>query len=260
MQILSTPLAFHYHSTDIQSQLTAARYMAALRKGIRSLGQYYKGLSHAKDALRNTTPCDTLFPHCTSFKSLEDTSIQTFCYKEQHRTNATLVFFGELLLRDHVPICIKFVQQYSTAAHKHCASMGFAPRLRGFERLPGGWYMVVMDRLIGYELLADVPKTAPLPSSVFDSIGNVLKTLHGAAMVHGDIRDTNIMTKKDDRTKFMIIDFDWAGTLGDVCYPPYVNYIEMWRPEDARDGMPIKAAHDHSMLHAIIDKYNDMHA
>jgi len=44
-------------------------------------------------------------------------------------------------------VCVKFVRSYSMGAHQWCGEMGFAPQLRGFERLPGGWFMVVMDKL-----------------------------------------------------------------------------------------------------------------
>ncbi|KAF8449232.1 hypothetical protein L210DRAFT_3524084 [Boletus edulis BED1] len=70
--------------------------------------------------------------------------------------------------------------------------------------------MVVMDKLVGYDLLPDLPDVHRPPRSVFEAIGTQLKTLHARQLVHGDICDTNILVKNDDRTKFMIIDFDWA--------------------------------------------------
>ncbi|KAI5988677.1 hypothetical protein F5J12DRAFT_865256 [Pisolithus orientalis] len=193
VQILSSPLAFHYHSTDTNSQIAAARHMAAFREAVRSLERYYETLPSASE-LANTLSHPILFPHA---------------------------------------ICIKFVRSYSKAAHLHFASLGLAPRLRGFEELAGGWYMVIMDRL---------------------GIRGQLMTLHELKLVHGDVRDTNILVKTDDRTKVMIIDFDWAGKIDEVRYPPYVNYMEIWRPEGARDGNLIKADHDKEMLDAIITR------
>ena len=55
-----------------------------------------------------------------------------------------LIFFGK---SDGIKVCVKFVTRYSKEAHIQCASMGIAPILRGFEALPGGWFMVVMDRI-----------------------------------------------------------------------------------------------------------------
>jgi hypothetical protein len=39
---------------------------------------------------------------------------------------------------DDERICVKFVCHYSKGVHKFCASKGFAPKLEGFEELPGG--------------------------------------------------------------------------------------------------------------------------
>ncbi|KAG1853978.1 hypothetical protein F4604DRAFT_1591359 [Suillus subluteus] len=254
VQILSSPLVFNYHSTDTENQITATRHMAAFRKAVKLLERYYETLPPESE-LTNTLSHPILFPYPTSFTSLDDGSKIYFKYTEQLDEDGgmskRLIFFGTLT--EGPVICIKFVRRYSQDAHLHCASSGFAPRLRGFEKLPGGWYMVVMDKLVSYDVLADLPHTDRLPRSVFEAIRKQLKTLHACQLVHGDIRDTNILVKKDNRTKFMIIDFDWAGVEEVVRYPPYVNYTKIKRPNDARDGLLVKAAHDDAMLDDIID-------
>ena len=259
VQVLSAPLALHYHSTDTQNLLTAARCMAAFRKALKTLKTYYEGLSGDIEAglVNKNESHDTLFPCYTEFKSLEDETTQTICYTKQLSEGGhkrALVFFGTLEGDPTVPICVKFSRRYSKEAHLHCAELGFAPKLRGFEELPGEWYMVVMDRLVDYDVLADLADLAdahPLPKSGFETMGERLKTLHARHIVHGDIRDTNILVKKDDRTQLMLIDFEWAGVEDVVQYPPYVNYTDIERPIDARDGLPIKAVHDLAMLASI---------
>ncbi|KAI9463169.1 hypothetical protein HD554DRAFT_2287753 [Boletus coccyginus] len=259
VQVLSTPLAFHYHSTDTQNQLTVARHMAAFRKAVKTLREYHECLSAISEAgPGNTLSHDTLFPYRTEFKSLDDGSTKSICYTKQFEEDGKKrwrIFFGTLQEDRRDQICIKFTRRYSEEAHLHCAKFGHAPTLRGFEKLPGGWYMVVMDWLVGYDLLADLPETDRLPRSVFDAIREQLDILHACRLVHGDIRDTNLLVKHDDRTKFMIIDFDWAGQVGIVQYPPYVNHSDIERPDDARDGLPIKADHDITMLDIIIDMW-----
>lgn len=255
VQVLSTPLAFHYHSTDTRTQLTVARHMAAFRKALQTLKTYHAKFKEGEAEEHQSH--DVLFPYCTVFKSLEDESKQTIRYTEQLDEGGKkkrLVFFGTLEGDHAVHICIKFTQRYSKEAHLQCAKLGFAPKLRGCEVLPGGWYMVVMDNLVqvGYDLLADLPDTEQLPRSAFDNIEMQLKELHSQQLVHGDIRESNIFTNKD-RTKLMLIDFDWAGVEDDVQYPPYVNYLDVRRPQDARDGLPIKAAHDIEMLGFITE-------
>jgi len=64
-----------------------------------------------------------------------------------------------------------------------------------------------------------------LPKSAFEEIRKQLIRLHGDGFVHGDVRDANFMVRKGAGmvVQFMIIDFDWAGKIKVVCYPPYVN-------------------------------------
>ncbi|KAG2065397.1 hypothetical protein BDR04DRAFT_1108553 [Suillus decipiens] len=256
VQILSSPLVFNYHSTDTNNQIAAARHMAAFRKAVRSLKGYYETLPPESE-LTNMLSHPIPFPYPTSFTSLDDSSETCFKYTGQLNEDGAskrLIFFGILTGRPaEDAICIKFVQHYSRDVHLHFASSGLAPRLRGFEELPGGWYMVVMDKLVGYDVLADLPNSERLPRSAFEPIRERLKKLHAENLIHGDLRDTNILVKKDDRTKFMIIDFDWAGAENIVRYPPYVNYTNIKRPSDARDGLLIKAAHDDAMLDIIMD-------
>lgn len=254
-QLLST-ISFNFHSLDHDNHVTALRHMAAFRNAVRNLQRHYETLPSDSELVSKLSH-PTIFPYPISFTSLDDNSTIVFEYSEhldEHGGKSKrLIFFGTLNDGDaEVPICIKFVQGYSADAHIHCAQAGISPRLRGFEQLPGGWYMAVMDRLVAYDVLAEVPMGELIPRSVFDSIGEHLRTLHDRKLVHGDIRDTNILLKREDRTKFMIIDFDWAGVEDIVRYPAYVNYRDIERPHDARDGLPIKAAHDDAMLGFLI--------
>jgi len=56
--------------------------------------------------------------------------------------------------------------------------------------------------------------------------------------------------RKED---FMLLDFDWAGPIGEARYPMNLNRSEgIWRPAGARDGTLILADHDIEMLQRII--------
>lgn len=136
VQVLSTPLAFHYHSTDTQNQLTVARHMAAFRKAVRTLKEHYERLSSYLsvdgDGLANTSSHDLLFPYPTEFKSLDDESTNNIRYVEQLEEDGKktrLIFFRTLQEDPPVQICIKFTRRYSKEAHLHCAKLGFAPKL-----------------------------------------------------------------------------------------------------------------------------------
>ena len=163
-----------------------------------------------------------------------------------HMDNSKLLFAAES--GDNEKICIKFVRHYSEDVHAFCASKGFAPALEGFEELPGGWHMVVME-MIGedYCRLMDFSPRY----SHHDDIVKKLTSLHQAGYVHGDVRDTNIMVKKDGSQGFKVVDFDWSGRIGEVRYPMNVYRSgRLRRPVEAKDGQLIKAEHDIWMLNA----------
>jgi len=75
--------------------------------------------------------------------------------------------------------------------------------------------MVVM-KMIGKDycrLMVFVP-----PYSHYDDIIGKLTSLHQENYVHGDVRNMNIMVKKDGSQGFKLVDFDWSGRIGDVRY------------------------------------------
>ncbi|TDL19937.1 hypothetical protein BD410DRAFT_394386 [Rickenella mellea] len=145
-------------------------------------------------------------------------------------------------------ICIKFVRRYSQAVHEKCAEMGIAPRLRGLKDIGAGWKMVIMDALDEEYKLFDIDMSFV---DIREQIRARLVELHQANLVHGDVRDANLMVRKDGKPGFMLIDFDWSGIIGEVRYPINVNKVDIWRPDDVSDGLLIKSNHDMDMLEHI---------
>jgi serine/threonine protein kinase len=108
------------------------------------------------------------------------------------------------------------------------------------------WNMVVMDVVNnGYcEFGSQTP-------ALFGQMEDKLVRLHQAGYVHGDIHDVNIMVQGDG-SGFMLLDFDWAGKIGEAKYPMNVYAgPDLWHPEEACDGELIKAEHDLQMLNAL---------
>lgn len=220
----------------------AARHLGAFKKAVHTLKEYYRGLP---DTLQ-PSHLPQLFPHHTHFTSLEDNREQCFEYVSQP-FDETLIFFGELSNGQRV--CIKFVRKYSKDAHLCCAALGCAPTLYGFETLPGGWFMVVMDAIgDDYVKLCDTNPTR----SALERVRECLVRLHRENYVHGDVRSSNIVVCQSDMNKVIVLDFDWAGKIGEVKYPMNVNRAwDLWRPEGAVDGGLITAEHDMEMLGCI---------
>ena len=254
-----------------------ARHFGAFKKAIRSLEQCYKAALKKPPALENLGPKlkVALYPDPRTYRSLETDSTVEFDYdnddhkdRNAHMDANKLLFIGKQTDNDdhkirnaHMDankllfigkqtdngerICIKFVRRYSRAAHEKCATLGIAPKLRGFQGIGAGWTMVVMDALDREYKTFD--KNA-LPAGTRENIEDGLRKLHQAHVVHGDVRDVNIMIRKDGKPGFMLVDFDWAGIIEKVCYPANVNKKDIWRPDDVSDGALIKSEHDMAMF------------
>ena len=112
------------------------------------------------------------------------------------------------------PIYVKFTQRYSQGLHEVCQRKGLAPRLLGFDRLPGGWYALAMD-------MFDFVAPARLKSfSKLDTwkqkIQKLVQDFHEQGLVHGDLRLPNFLFTRGSPTKVFLIDLDWGGKEGEV--------------------------------------------
>jgi len=77
--------------------------------------------------------------------------------------------------------------------------------------------------------------------------------MHQNHMVHGDIRDTNVIFDTASN-QFRLLDFDWAGKVEEVKYPKFVNtQPQLKRPKDVEDGKVILPDHDVSMVDSIFE-------
>jgi hypothetical protein len=79
--------------------------------------------------------------------------------------------------------------------------------------------------------------------------------LHQASLVHGDIRNTNIMVKIVglDDLSFLLVDYDSGGEIWQVQYPLELNTSTVKQPEGATGGAIVGVEHDLEMLNYIRD-------
>lgn len=126
---------------------------------------------------------------------------------------------------------------------------------------------------------------AAVPRPVYDDVQRALKLLHDTGMVHGDIRHPNIVVadvvpaargnveaedqaegegyvevegqgegEVDDMcARTRIIEFDRAGKLGEVRYPPGLSGMITWA-KGVNDCELIKPEHDIFMLGKLLKK------
>jgi serine/threonine protein kinase len=203
-----------------------------------------------KDFYTSVTPG----PECTEFEYIDAFSADT----------ANVTFLAKVKSPDQ-KLVIKFVDWYGAEAHELLARNGLAPRLlycglldgtqdfritdghpQGSAKVcglhVGPMRMVVMDFIEG----KTVEKMSPVPSDAREKTLKAIKKLHDAQLVFGDLRAPNVMISEG---KVFLIDFDWAGRVGQARYPRNLSRSVNW-PAKAEDleMMPILMDHDLTML------------
>ncbi|KAI5994697.1 hypothetical protein EDD15DRAFT_2165643 [Pisolithus albus] len=113
-------------------------------------------------------------------------------------------------------VLVKFSRSYSIQLHGICTRLGHAPHILAFERLSGGWYAVAMEYIEHGVPINWSPQLATHGERWEKELWELMDKFHSEDVVHGDLRDANILCK-DDSVK--LIDFDWGGTDGTVSYP-----------------------------------------
>ena len=96
-------------------------------------------------------------------------------------------------------VCVRFVRSYyGEEVHKCLARANLASKLMSCERLPGGWVVVIMEKVDGVML------HTPLSTSVRESIMEALDLMNIHNYVHGDFRKQNILVVNN---RACILDF-----------------------------------------------------
>lgn len=86
----------------------------------------------------------------------------------------------------------------------------------------------------------------PWPGNAREQVEGAIRKLHENRFVFGDLRAPNVLFSKG---KVFLIDFDWAGKIGEARYPRGLSSHVDW-PASAADleRKPIETAHDLDML------------
>ena len=158
-------------------------------------------------------------------------------------------------------VLVKLVPcSYSRDVHEYMAKNKLAPKLYGYAEVDGAPTAYVMEYFDppAWQTLYQFFKsdtTAVDPTQLHEAVESILKTLDSKDYVHGDLRTNDIMIRMDVIEKCVdvkVIDFDWAGKAGEVCYPAERNTDIQW-PGEA--GAPILKEHDSEMVHPWLDQW-----
>ncbi|KAH9077730.1 hypothetical protein EDB83DRAFT_2671479 [Lactarius deliciosus] len=147
-------------------------------------------------------------------------------------------------------ILIKFVQQYSIDLHQFCAEAGHAPLILGYKRLPGGWYAVAMEYIEpGVPIMQSGLLIIHRDRWIME-LRQLMNNFHAADLVHGDLRDVNILCKE---SSVMLVDFDWGGKVGKASYPTLDLNLELLK-DRASESLMITKGDDMRVLTTTLDK------
>jgi hypothetical protein len=242
-EVLTTTFPLDADWRDDAMQQALAKCAGALNNAFTRLSTYYKELKTASTSPESTEYSKSHFPYQCSYHS-RGTETISFKYIDRPFEDR-LVFIGEEETGRQV--LIKFTRTYCHEAHEELMSVNSAPVLYGFQLLPGGWIMVVMEYLHEEEwtMLYDIPLQQR--EKFRPAIKAAVVHLHGKGYVHGDIRVGNVFVHRKSAA-VKLLDFDEAGRVGIAKYPANLNTTSVVRPSGASDGKPITEEHDRFMV------------
>ncbi|KAG9297842.1 hypothetical protein G9A89_006783 [Geosiphon pyriformis] len=219
---------------DCYTARMAGRAISALVTCLQDLQDHYTAISNNQDIPK--TFCNGPFPRLPT----QIESLQNLCYVS--RIGGKNLWLAKADLDgSNQYVVIKFTPRYCKEAHDACSDKGIAPKIVYFEELDDGWSLVIMECLECYSHLDKVPwdKRESMRTPILDAVN----MLHSLGFVHGDLRGPNILLGPTDDVK--LIDFEWAGSVGEAKYPESLNQFVDW--------------HQEAGLHKKIEKSHDLH-
>ena len=223
---LCSPVSLIFVPRDPTMLVTkTARVLAALASGVAGLKDYYSRTEKERMA-------------CNKGPYIGDCNSSRLVFLNEMKERPWL-FEARL---DNREVVVKF-GQYGEDVHRFLADRFLAPRLHMCQRLSGGWYAIVMDKVQG------TPIHSSVEEPVMKSLEDAVRTLHENGYVHGDLHPPNILVVGKS---VCILDFDLSGKEGTVRYPKSFNVTKSgrWHP-DVKNGSLITKEHDLHLLKQI---------
>lgn len=233
----------------------AAKLFLTIRSALDDLRQWYLSLAGSNSAISHLLPNPT--PRAdgeqlpAGFTFLDRLDDLGWIPSQEGKTVTNYrrsLFLAKL---NDVQVLVKFCRRYSMQAHRLLAESNppLAPKLHFCAELAGGVTMVVMDLVPGESAFYPY-RHKELPSTIMEDMEQAVAVLHSAGLVHGDLRRSNVVVceRAGGKVGGMLIDFDWAGVDGQVCYPILLNRSDIVWADGVRPGGRIRAIHDTEML------------
>ena len=251
MEVLTPALQVDCDYHDDHQHNLLAGFIQVLRNAFDGLKKFYN------------SPSGLICEPC-GYRSNKHTLIdRPFPYKDSYnnggvecafRYKLRLVQHALIFLAEHTGpkanaklIVVKFTWTYLEVVHRLLADNGFVPKLIAVEDLVGGWKMVVMEYLSGWEMLGEKPYEEQLKHK--EKLKKALRIIHDQGFVHSDIQWPNILVSKDE---INFVDFDHCGKEGVQRYQQEWDHTHCL--EDAKEGNLMMRTHDDRMLERIFDQ------
>ena len=245
VQMMTPVFPLHFYPSDARAQATGERFICALHWLLFNLKNYYLMAAFSEHLLLQPQ-----FPFYNRYTN--GITAHQFVYEKQIDLKRAFIAHLEDNLEDK--IFVKFTLCYGEDVHETAYAYGFAPRLRAVEHFADGWVMVVIDDISHQYCWMQ----KPLKKKIYQAAEKALVLLHKNGYVHGDVRKTNIMVKRDGVNseglgEIILVDFDWAGKENTVWYPSNImlNHPDILRPESVEHEGLISSAHDVEMLRLL---------
>ncbi|KAG8912076.1 hypothetical protein FRC00_005319 [Tulasnella sp. 408] len=255
VQPLGMPLGLSGSPDPDGLALHVAQVMTALRTCLNDLESFYDDLK--KSHLLRADTEGAQWPVLRTFDNfvLKYTSKNLLSDRiGRAMFNAELIPKDEKAEQNAVSpkVKVKFTSQYSEEAHMLLAAKNLAPQLRYYEKLEDNLAVVVMDAVDGKNLAS--AKKERVSEQALQNIQDALATLHKENFVFGDLRPPNVMLCRDgvdgEWVNAMLVDFDWAGKVGERRYPASLNHKLGW-VEGVEAGGLIQKEHDNAMFQRL---------
>jgi len=138
-------------------------------------------------------------------------------------------------------VLLKFSRIYCLELHEFCLGRGLAPDILAFQELPGGWKAIAMEYIEEASMITVAPGLDTHRDRWRQQLRDLVDAFHGENLVHGDLRDANIICKGDN---VKLIDFDWGGKDGEAKYPTFNLTGELLNGRKPDDAVITKADDD----------------
>ncbi|KDR67624.1 hypothetical protein GALMADRAFT_146913 [Galerina marginata CBS 339.88] len=129
------------------------------------------------------------------------------------RQNYRLLFLAETTGPEKQTIVVKFAREYSLELHAFCAQRGYAPRILGFERLPGWRNAIATEHVASGVTITSSSGLDTHRNMWTKELLELVDDYHAEGLVHGDLRDVNVIYNNQN---VMLLDFDWGDQDGQV--------------------------------------------